>query len=54
MRVHVPRKLISDYKRFIQSTIGIGLEINNTAELINGVEIDERKYTVSLRVKREK
>ena len=52
MRIHVPRKLIGDYKKFIQGTVSTGLEADTTAELINRLELEGRKYILSLKIKR--
>jgi|APFre7841882654_1041346.scaffolds.fasta_scaffold482330_2 hypothetical protein len=52
MKIHIPRKLIGDYKKFIQGTVSTGMETDTTAELINRLELEGRKYVLSLKIKR--
>jgi hypothetical protein len=54
MKIHVPRKLVNDYKKFIQSAVNVGLEMNTSASLTNTLELEGRKYFVELVIKRSK
>ena len=54
MRIHIPRKLVNDYKKFIQSAVSVGLEMDTAASITNTLEMEGRKYFVELRIKRSK
>lgn len=54
MKIRVPRKLVNDYKKFIQASVSVGLELNTSATLSNILELEGRKYHVELNIKRSK